>query len=127
MKQEKRRVNDHLNGEKLPFLFHYQMYTSVAKLLRSNVKTVCSWGTTKGVLKVTEYSKVTRDYTHWRGVNSRALSPIGSPFSLHGEGAGTGPGVVKQGHFPPDDGQPCLFPIYCALYVLFLPIPHTLK
>lgn len=46
-KQEERRVNYHLNGEKLPFLFQYQKYIDFAQLLRSNVKTVHRQGKKK--------------------------------------------------------------------------------
>lgn len=46
-KQEERRVNYHLNGEKLPFLFQYQKYIDFVHLLRSNVKTVHRQGKKK--------------------------------------------------------------------------------
>ena len=44
VKQEKRRVKHHLNGEKLPFLFHSQKYIDFAHLLGSNVKIVHTQG-----------------------------------------------------------------------------------
>lgn len=76
--EEKRRVNYHPNGKKLPFLFHYQEYIDFAHLLRSNVKTVCRQekkkkpvcrqGTDQGGTDQqgtwSDFSRVTLDYTH---------------------------------------------------------------
>ena len=97
------------------FSFTTKKHTEFAPLLRSNVKTACGWGTTKGVLAVTEYSGVTWDNTHWKGINSRAFSPTRSWFFFHGQDTGMGPEIMKQEHFPSDDGQLCLSGIYCGL------------
>ena len=91
-------------------------HTEFAPVLRSNVKTACGWGTTKGVLAVTEYSGVIWDNIHWKGINSRAFFPTRSWFFFHGQDPGMGPEIMKQEHFPSDDGQLCLSAIYCGLY-----------
>ena len=78
------------------FLFTTKKDTEFAPLLRSNVKTACGWGTTKGVLAVTEYSGVTWNNTHWKGINSRAFSPTRSWFFFHGQDPGMGPEIMKQ-------------------------------
>jgi hypothetical protein len=105
LRKEKRHF--HLDGDKLSFLMCVKRTLNLLISLDQMLNLFRDGKGTIWTLAVTEYLRATL------GTGADGESPAGFSvprvlvLSIHGQGPGMEPGIVKQMHIPPYHNQPC--------------------